>query len=90
MPFRVKWVPKFIDWLEPTDRCHLNGAAFQNGAPIYMTALSDPFAAEPVGHGWHIRVYLPFAEEFHSLPEADFIRLRPATEADFCLRAQAP
>lgn len=47
-----------------------------------------PFAAEPAAEGWRIRVYLPFAEEFHSLPEADFIRLRPATEADLRQRAQ--
>lgn len=47
-----------------------------------------PFDAEPVAGGWHIRVYLPFAEEFHSLPEADFSRLRPATETDLRQRTR--
>lgn len=45
-----------------------------------------PFAAEMDGSEWWIRVYLPFAQSFRSMPEIDFVRLQPATETDlrFC------
>jgi uncharacterized protein (TIGR03032 family) len=33
------WKPFFIDSLAPEDRCHLNGVAYQNGKPKYVTAL---------------------------------------------------
>lgn len=46
-----------------------------------------PFVAEAVEDGWQIRVYLPFREQFDTVPEAEFIRLRPATEADLKRRA---
>lgn len=41
-----------------------------------------PFAAERDGSEWLIRVYVPFAGTFRSMPECDFIRLPQATEAD--------
>lgn len=47
-----------------------------------------PFAAEPVDGGWSIRTYLPFCQQFRLLPEADFIRFRPANEADLRRRAK--
>lgn len=47
-----------------------------------------PFAAELFGDDWQIRVYLPFCERFRLVPEADFIRYRPAAEADLQRRAQ--
>lgn len=46
--FRPKWKPKFIDALAPEDRCHLNGMAFEDGLPKYVTALSD----SNVKNGW--------------------------------------
>jgi uncharacterized protein (TIGR03032 family) len=33
------WKPFFIDSLAPEDRCHLNGVAFQNEKPKFVTAL---------------------------------------------------
>jgi len=42
-----------------------------------------PYAAEPVHDGWRILTYAPFGEVFSALPEADFIRLRPATYNDY-------
>jgi uncharacterized protein (TIGR03032 family) len=38
--FRPKWKPDFIDALAPEDRCHLNGMAFEDSLPKYVTALS--------------------------------------------------
>ncbi|MFT5778191.1 MAG: hypothetical protein ACI837_001147 [Crocinitomicaceae bacterium] len=38
--FRPKWKPEFIDGLAPEDRCHLNGMAFDDKMPKYVTALS--------------------------------------------------
>jgi len=37
--FAPRWRPGFISKLEPSDRCHLNGLAMQDGAPRYVTAL---------------------------------------------------
>ena len=37
--FIPKWHPPFISKLAPEDRCHLNGVAFENGEPRYVTAL---------------------------------------------------
>lgn len=48
-----------------------------------------PFAAEPNGSEWQISVYLPFANSFCSMPDIDFVRLRPATEADLGFRANS-
>ena len=47
-----------------------------------------PFAAELVNGSWEVRVYMPFREQFRSVPEADFIRLQPANETDLRRRAQ--
>jgi uncharacterized protein (TIGR03032 family) len=38
---RPKWKPPFISKLVPEDRCHLNGIAFEDNIPKYVTALSD-------------------------------------------------
>lgn len=46
-----------------------------------------PYAAKPVRDGWHILVYAPFTEVFSKLPEADFVRLRPAMRQDFEARS---
>jgi uncharacterized protein (TIGR03032 family) len=46
--FAPRWRPPFVSKLEPSDRCHLNGLAMQNGAPRYVTALG---AADEPG-GW--------------------------------------
>jgi uncharacterized protein (TIGR03032 family) len=37
--FAPRWRPPFVSKLEPSDRCHLNGLAMQDGAPRYVTAL---------------------------------------------------
>jgi uncharacterized protein (TIGR03032 family) len=37
--FAPRWRPPFVSRLEPSDRCHLNGLAMQDGAPRYVTAL---------------------------------------------------
>lgn len=44
----------------------------------------DPYAAESTSEGWRILLYAPFAETFSTLPEADFLRLRPATRHESC------
>jgi uncharacterized protein (TIGR03032 family) len=46
--FVPRWRPPFISKLEPSDRCHLNGLAMQNGAPRYVTAMGT---ADVLG-GW--------------------------------------
>lgn len=46
-----------------------------------------PFAIDAGEDGWQIRVYLPFCQRFDAVPEAEFIRLRPGTEADLKRRA---
>lgn len=37
--FVPRWQPPFITELAPQDRCHLNGLAFADGQPKYVTAL---------------------------------------------------
>lgn len=37
--FEPFWQPKFITALEPGDRCHLNGLAWENDEPAYVTCL---------------------------------------------------
>jgi uncharacterized protein (TIGR03032 family) len=39
--FRPLWKPKFLSRLAAEDRCHLNGLAMENGAPAYVTAVSE-------------------------------------------------
>lgn len=46
--FDVLWKPPFITELAPEDRCHLNGLAFQDGAPAYVSLI----AASNLRDGW--------------------------------------
>jgi uncharacterized protein (TIGR03032 family) len=46
--FTPIWQPHFINKLTPDDRCHLNGMAMDNGAPVYVTALGQTDSSE----GW--------------------------------------
>jgi uncharacterized protein (TIGR03032 family) len=39
--FREIWRPPFIDRLAAEDRCHLNGLAMKDGAPAYVTTISE-------------------------------------------------
>jgi uncharacterized protein (TIGR03032 family) len=39
--FVPRWRPSFVNELEPSDRCHLNGLAMVNGQPKYVTALGE-------------------------------------------------
>jgi uncharacterized protein (TIGR03032 family) len=39
--FVPRWRPKFLTALSADDRCHLNGLAVSDGAPKYVTALSE-------------------------------------------------
>lgn len=48
-----------------------------------------PYAAEPTEDGWQIIAYAPFAKIFISMPENDFVRLKPATSMDFEIRQQS-
>ena len=45
--FRPRWKPPFVTALAPEDRCHLNGVAFQDGQPQYVTALGA--SDSPIG-----------------------------------------
>ena len=38
--FRAIWKPPFIDAIVDEDRCHLNGLAMRDGAPVFATAVS--------------------------------------------------
>ena len=38
--FEPQWSPPFLSDLAPEDRCHLNGMAFKDGTPRYVTCLS--------------------------------------------------
>lgn len=49
--FRPIWTPPFISRLAPEDRCHLNGLAFEDGRPRYVTAVSRSDVAD----GWRDR-----------------------------------
>lgn len=40
------WKPPFIDRYAAEDRCHLNGLAMKDGAPKYVTAVSETNVAE--------------------------------------------
>ena len=42
------WRPPFISKLVPEDRCHLNGIAMRDGAPAWVTAVSESDVAD----GW--------------------------------------
>lgn len=46
--FVPRWTPPFVTRLAPEDRCHLNGLAFADGRPKYVTALGESDAAQ----GW--------------------------------------
>lgn len=46
--FTPTWKPFFISNLTPDDQCHLNGVAFQDDKPKYVTALGKTDATE----GW--------------------------------------
>ncbi len=39
--FEMLWQPRFISRVVAEDRCHLNGLALRDGAPAYVTAISD-------------------------------------------------
>jgi len=49
--FRPLWRPRFVSKLVPEDRCHLNGLAMRDGAPAYVTAVSESDVAD----GWRER-----------------------------------
>lgn len=46
--FTPKWKPFFISRMTPDDHCHLNGVAFANGEPRFVTALGRTDTPE----GW--------------------------------------
>lgn len=46
--FTPQWKPFFISRIAPVDHCHLNGVAFENKQPRYVTALGKTDAP----HGW--------------------------------------
>ena len=46
--FTPKWKPFFIDKMTPDDQCHLNGVAFENNQPKYVTAIGR----SNTGGGW--------------------------------------
>lgn len=48
--FTPAWKPFFIDKLTPEDRCHLNGVAFENEEPKFVTALGKTDYPE----GWRL------------------------------------
>lgn len=39
--FHARWKPFFVHNTTPTDQCHLNGVAFENDKPKYVTALGQ-------------------------------------------------
>lgn len=45
--FKPIWKPPFITYLQPTDKCHLNGFCTRDGKPRYITALGE--SDEPLG-----------------------------------------
>jgi uncharacterized protein (TIGR03032 family) len=49
--FKPYWTPPFISKLAAEDRCHLNGLAMVEGAPAYVTAVSQT----DVLSGWRAR-----------------------------------
>ena len=46
--FQPVWQPPFISKLAAEDRCHLNGLAFREGRPAYVTAVAESDVAD----GW--------------------------------------
>ena len=46
--FSPQWKPYFISRMSPDDQCHLNGVAFENGKPKFVTALGKTSTPE----GW--------------------------------------
>lgn len=46
--FTPQWRPFFISRMTPDDHCHLNGVAFENGKPKFVTALGQTDTPE----GW--------------------------------------
>lgn len=46
--FKPVWRPYFISKITPHDHCHLNGVAFENDSPKYVTALGQADVSE----GW--------------------------------------
>lgn len=46
--FTPQWKPFFITRISPEDQCHLNGVAFENGKPRFVTALGQTNTPE----GW--------------------------------------
>ena len=48
--FVPRWRPPFITELAPQDRCHLNGVAFVEDAPAYVTCLGATDAPD----GWRV------------------------------------
>lgn len=46
--FTPLWMPFFVSKLAPEDHCHLNGVAFENDNPKYVTALGQTHSPE----GW--------------------------------------
>lgn len=49
--FKPLWQPPFISKLAAEDRCHLNGLAFREGRPCYVTTVSR----SDIGEGWRDR-----------------------------------
>lgn len=49
--FRPLWQPPFISRIAAEDRCHLNGLAMQDGAPRFVTCVSQSDASD----GWRDR-----------------------------------
>jgi uncharacterized protein (TIGR03032 family) len=49
--FRPLWMPPFIDRIAGEDRCHLNGMAVENGAPRFVSAVSQSNVVD----GWRDR-----------------------------------
>ena len=46
--FTPRWKPFFIGKMTPDDQCHLNGVAFENNQPKYVTAIGKT----DTGGGW--------------------------------------
>jgi uncharacterized protein (TIGR03032 family) len=51
--FEPRWAPPFVTALAPEDRCHLNGLALHDDAPLYATAMGTADTPQ----GW--RAQLP-------------------------------
>ncbi|PHN02798.1 TIGR03032 family protein [Flavilitoribacter nigricans] len=51
--FRPVWSPSFVRELVPLDYCHLNGLAFRDGRPLYVSMLGASNEEE----GWRKNIY---------------------------------